>query len=267
MARAEVFTLYDGTAQAVTPTTYEPTRLSYGSYKIDGFNVVTGPQDSYDAARQATYVNTAGASSDNDFYVGYSNYSIFGVPVTDDFPTLDRQLGYSVSFSLEILSETHEADDRAGFSVLAVSSDVSDSVNTSIEIGFQANRIFAQNDNFNGFAVESTEFNPVGVGFVDYELSVLGDSFDLSANGASVLSGALHDHVGEVDPPLGLSSPYEISNFIFLGDNTTSASAEFHLRRASVTTVPEPSSLALLMVGGAVALVLSARRYRARAAR
>jgi hypothetical protein len=246
-ARADVVTFYDGTVQAVTPDAFTPAYLTFQSlFQADS------PGQTYDDTKKATNVNTAGSSlAPLLAQVGYSNYLPDGELVEAGTPMLNRQLGYTISFTLEMISETHDEDrpNRAGFSIIAVSSDVADNVLSSVEIGFQDGRIYALNDDFSAAAVENTQFDPVGTGFIDYELSVIGSSFELTADGNSVLSGNLHDHFGEFDPPLDLPSPYELPNLIFLGDDTTSATAEFNLQRVAVSTVPEPSSLALMVIG------------------
>ena len=256
-ANADVVTLYDGTDQAVTPDNYDPTWLTYQSFE----GLALGPGQNYDAGKKATHVNSAGAVPLKP-QVGYSNYSLVGSIINPAFPVLDRQTGYKIGFTLEILSESRDDGDRAGFSIIAVSSDVADGVSSSVEIGFQDGRVFSHNNDFNGFDKENTSFDPVGPGFIDYELSVSADSYDLTADGSSILTGELHDHFGQVAPPFGLPSPYEIPSLIFLGDDTTSAVADFNLRSVSVTTVPEPSSLALMGLGVLGAMAYGVRRRR-----
>jgi hypothetical protein len=251
-ACAEVLTLYDGALQAVTPDDYSPKHLAYF-----GLNLANGAGQTYDPASKATHVNTLGGTAPTAGLVGYSNFFPTVQAVNPDFPELDRQAGYKISFALEIESEVHADDrpNRAGLSIIAVSSDVANGNASSVEIGFQDGRIFSQNADFSSFDVQNELFNPVGIGFVDYELSVQGDSFSLTAAGTNVLAGSLQDHTGSSELP-AVVSPYEIPNFIFLGDDTRSARAEFNLQRLTVTTVPEPSALALagIAVLGAIAL-------------
>jgi hypothetical protein len=64
-----------------------------------------------------------------------------------------------------------------------------------------------------------------------YDLSVLGNSYALYANGnyqSAILSGLLRDYTPE-------GSPYTISNFLFLGDNTTSARGKFKIDTITLT--------------------------------
>ena len=63
-------------------------------------------------------------------------------------------------------------------------------------------------------------------------MSVLGNNYTLSTGNTNILSGKLRDYTafsGSVDP-------YETPNLIFLGDDTTSASANIKLSSVFVTT-------------------------------
>ncbi len=63
------------------------------------------------------------------------------------------------------------------------------------------------------------------------------------------MNGNLRDYTGFS----GFFDPYETPNFIFFGDDTTSAGANINFRSASIATVPEPltilGSLTALGVG------------------
>jgi hypothetical protein len=160
---------------------------------------------------------------------------------------LDATLGYSLEFRAEITAESHSGNSvRAGFSVIMVGADPT----ASIEIGFQDGRVFAQNDAplFGDPPAETNPgFNPVGMGFVDYSLVVLGDSYTLLANGAAVLGGDLRDYTG-----FGLP-PYTIPSTIFLGDDTSSAKANVNLSRVALVTPSEvPLPAAAWLFGSAL---------------
>ena len=155
---------------------------------------------------------------------------------------LDASLGYSLEFTAEILAESHSGNPvRAGFSVIMVGADPT----ASIEIGFQDGRVFAQNDAplFGDPPADSNPgFNPVGLGFVDYSLAVLGDSYTLLANGAAVLDGELRNYSA-------FGFPYSFPGTIFLGDNTGSAMANVNLSRVALVSpseVPLPAAAWLL---------------------
>ena len=69
-----------------------------------------------------------------------------------------------------------------------------------------------------------------------------GDTYALSANDTPVLTGPVRDYT----PFVGLIDPYETPNFLFFGDNTTSARASFALRQIELTTLkPAPPILSV----------------------
>ena len=67
---------------------------------------------------------------------------------------------------------------------------------------------------------------------VKYEVTVLGDSYTLFADGVAVLSGELRDYTAFSRPV----NPYAVPNGVFLGDNTPSASARVDIAAVSITT-------------------------------
>ncbi|MCA9102014.1 MAG: PEP-CTERM sorting domain-containing protein [Planctomycetales bacterium] len=155
-----------------------------------------------------------------------------------DMPTLDRASGYTIGFAVQVLAEAHNArddngdgrDDRAGFSVIAISEDL-----RGLELGFFADRVWAYAAA--GEGADSLFTQAEGVDFdatadvVDYQLSVLGDGYALLADGALVLAGNLRNY-----NPSGVSTltdPYNNPSFLFLGDDTTSA--ESHVLLGDVT--------------------------------
>lgn len=211
-ADAASVTLYNGSGDPATQG-----ELTVGSF----FGTITtssGPVN----------VNT---TSNNQNYAGYSNYTANisnfpsitpGSRVGSSY-TLDPTLGYTINFAVQILQETAANTNRAGFSIVAIGSNVAPGVLSSIEIAFQNGRIFAQNVGFT--AGEASSFNPVGSGLVNYSLQVLGTTYTLSANGSTILSNQLRDYTSWT----GNINPYTTPNFLFFGDNTTSASANFNL--------------------------------------
>jgi hypothetical protein len=72
-----------------------------------------------------------------------------------------------------------------------------------------------------------------------YELTVLGQAYTLAVSDTVILSGSLRDYTAFNPPPL-YPDPYEIENLIFLGDDTTSASATIKLAYVSVITKAIP---------------------------
>lgn len=242
-ADAASITLYNGSGNPATQG-----ELTFGNFG-GTVTVTSGPVN----------VNTTGGFG-NQNYAGYSNYTAN----ISNFPsitpgsrvgsayTLDPTLGYTINFAVQILQETAANTNRAGFSIVAIGSNVAPGVQSSIELAFQNGRIFAQNVGFT--AGEASSFNPVGAGLVNYSLQVLGTTYTLSANGSTILSNQLRDYTSWT----GNINPYTTPNFLFFGDNTTSASANFNLgaisaniNEANVAAVPYEFSptIGLLTLG------------------
>ncbi|MEG4070610.1 cadherin-like domain-containing protein, partial [Microcoleus sp. Pol11C2] len=171
----------------------------------------------------------------NSIYAGYTKN-----PLNPSFPPLDRTTGFSLSFNLQIISESRTNQNRAGFSIVAVTSD-----RKAIEIGFQqlsatSGKIFAQGDGItpnpggqtNGLfvAAENVPYNTNIA--TNYTLRVQGDTYFVSDGSDIILTGPLRNYSGFS----GLIDPYEIPNFLFLGDDTTSAQANINLTRVSLQT-------------------------------
>lgn len=187
-------------------------------------------------------VNSSGTVLDttasNTIYAGYSNYN-GATLVNPNFPILDNEAGYSISFNLQMLTESRTNQSRAGFSIVATSNDAT----KAIELGFQltsstTGNIFAQSPTF--AAVENVTYNTNLA--ANYTLKVTGNTYQLLANGAEILTGSLRDYSGFSGP----IDPYKTPNFIFLGDDTTSAQGRFNLSQVVVQTdtrvrfVPNP---------------------------
>jgi hypothetical protein len=178
-------------------------------------------------------------NDDNTIYASYNNYSRSRTFVNPNSPQLDRSQGYVLSFAVDLTAESHAKDDRAGFSVISASSDVAVGVPASIELGFQDGRIFAQNADFTA-GEATTSFDPLAAGLVAYELDIQNDTYELRADGTAVLSGMLRDYTGFTDP----LDPYETANFIFLGDNTSSARARVAINAVQVQVGSASGTLA-----------------------
>ncbi|MEM9220183.1 MAG: pre-peptidase C-terminal domain-containing protein [Cyanobacteria bacterium P01_F01_bin.150] len=186
-------------------------------------------------------------NNSNTGYVGYSNYTIDYsslelatrsadlIPVNSSGITvLDADKGYTVSFELSIQSESSNSDNRAGFSIVVVSSDGQ----RAIELGFDDGGIFAQSQ---GFEAENT-VSPTAFAMSDlvaYDLYVAGSGYQLFANGSPIMSGTMKSpytfNPASSDPPLPFN-PYTTQNFLFFGDNTDESSATFTLGKVSLFT-------------------------------
>jgi hypothetical protein len=206
--------LYDGTLNPGTPDT-------------QGFFYLVNPPSSIQATQMfvtpVTVLDTTPQMSD---YAGY-----FAKPTL--YAPLDRASGYQILFTVQVMTETHISSDRAGFSLLVVSSD-----KRGIELGFWIDEIWAQEGGSSqpfthaeGAAITTTS------DLIDYRLIVLGERYTLTANGTTVLSGPLRDYTLAPPPPLP-ANPYNMPNLIFLGDDTSSAQAKIKFRYAAVINTP-----------------------------
>jgi hypothetical protein len=173
-------------------------------------------------------------------YVGY-------VAKPDQMPILDRIAGYSIQFNAQILNETHAGsdkngdgiDDRAGFSVIVIGND-----QKGIELGFWQDKIWAQNDGPTEpptgslFTHGEEKLFDTKTNAISYELKVLGNSYSLFKVGdsAAILTGSLRDYTSSVTPSFLPTNPYQTPNFLFLGDDTPTSSANFKLGAVSVIT-------------------------------
>ena len=167
----------------------------------------------------------------NKGYAGYSNYTVTPTlklaKVNAAFPKLDRTTGYSLSFKLAVTSEVSNPD-RAGFSIILNSEDAK-----GIELGFKSDRIFAQSSTF----TEDKKAIFTTNALTDYKLAVKGDDYELFANNASILKGALQTYQFDPatsNPPLP-ASPYALPSFLFLGDNTDQGRASVTLGAIAIT--------------------------------
>ena len=155
---------------------------------------------------------------------------------TPGFPLLDQATGFQVNFSLQVENESHSNNNRAGFSMIILSKD-----GRGIELAFWENEIWAQNDDSTGGLFthgDAAIFNTT-TGLINYQLTIINDTYALTTNGTSILSGPLRDYSNFE----GFPDPYQTPNFLFIGDNTTSAQARIRLSYLSVTgTEPATST-------------------------
>lgn len=144
-----------------------------------------------------------------------AGYFSSGTPFTPHpkNPVLKRNPGFKIAFGASLLSETHNSLNRAGLSLIVLSEDLK-----GVELGFWTNLIFAQSGPDFLHAEEGLADTTVA-GSV-YELLIKGETYSLSRGGAVLLTGPLRDY-----SPFG--APYNTANFIFVGDDTSSASAVF----------------------------------------
>lgn len=171
-------------------------------------------------------------------------------------PTMNRGVGFTVRFTVRIVSESHSSgNNRAGFSVIVIAEDLE-----GVELAFWEDEIWTQQDGdplFQRDEDESVSFDTTA-SLTQYELSVLGDNYTLSAPGMTDLTGTVKDYTAFDHEAEGLpADPYEIPSFLFFGDDTGSGEAAVEL--SFIEVVPEPATAAMLLLGFAAAL---ARRKR-----
>jgi hypothetical protein len=160
---------------------------------------------------------------------------------------LDPFQGYRIDFNLRVNSEVHANANRAGFSMIFVGSDVTQ----SIEIGFWDNEVFGYDytGGTSGAFVKgpSALFDTDG-GFNDYSLIVQMGQYRVLANGGLLFSGALQNYAQSTNVTHAF---YDIANGWFWGDDTTSARASTSMTsmRFTALQVPEPGSAWLLGAG------------------
>lgn len=144
------------------------------------------------------------------------------------FPLLESATGFQVNFSVQVENESHSNNNRAGFSVIVLGNDV-----RGIELAFWENEIWAQNDDLTGGLFthgEAATFDTTA-GLINYQLNIINDTYSLNADGLSILTGPVRDYKNFE----GFPDPYQTPNFLFIGDNTTSAEARIRLGYVSVT--------------------------------
>jgi hypothetical protein len=125
-------------------------------------------------------------------------------------------------------AESHANNNRAGFSIIILGKN-----GRGVELAFWENEIWAQNDDTTGELFthgEAAIFN-TATGLTNYRLTIANNTYTLTANGLTILSGLLRDY----SKFEGFPDPYQTPNFLFIGDNTTSAQARIRLGYVSIT--------------------------------
>jgi hypothetical protein len=150
-------------------------------------------------------------------------------------PILYRTSGYTVNFTLQVISETHANNNRAGFSITVLGHD-----SEGIELGFWENQIWAQEDGAAEPPSGTLFTHAEGVtlttlSLVSYRLEVLSNTYTLYATNSPILSGSLRNYSAFIPPP-GFPNPYTSTNAIFLSDNTPLARTRIKLAAVSVNT-------------------------------
>jgi hypothetical protein len=214
---ATTYTLYDG-ALGGTPNTQSFLYL----------NLPPGSATNSESGGVTTLDTTI---INNGAYAGYFNDH----STNPDIPVLDRTTGYTLTFTVQVESESHANNNRAGFSVIILGDD-----NKGIEMAFWENEIWVQDDDANdpGDLFTHAEGIPYSTttGLQSYNLAIFSSTYTLTVGSSTILTGRLRDYTNFSGP----IDPYETPNFIFLGDDTTSAQARIKTSFVAVTTAVSP---------------------------
>ncbi len=142
--------------------------------------------------------------------------------------SLNLDAGFGLAVRCQLAIETHSRTDRAGFSLIVLGSD-----HRGVELGFWTNHVFAQADQPLFTHGEDANFD-FASGPVDLTLTFRGPNYTLFANGAPLLFGPVRDYTAFT----GFPDVYETPNFLFLGDDTTSAAAEVTIESVALMLPP-----------------------------
>lgn len=189
----------------------------------------------------ATFLDT---TASNGARAGYSLGGIFTLPQ----PNLNSTAGFALEFSLRVTAESHGANtNRAGFSIIVL-----DQSARGVELGFWTNEVWAQKEDFThgeSFAVDTQTAQRT------YRVVVIGDNYSLAIDGTPQLSEPLRDYTSN-----GPDAVYGQQNYIFFGDDTTSAGARFELSNITLAPIPEPTEWALMLAGLGCVVAIARRR-------
>lgn len=224
-APTDTLVLYDG-ALGGTPDTQN---MVYGAIDLvfPPFPPVVEATQTYSPAVQATILDT---TPDMDDMAGY------GVTPTL-MPTLTRQNGFQLHFTMRLAEGNHVSKHRAGFNVTAISADL-----LGIELAFWEDEVWAQEGGSPPTLfthAEGTAFDTTA-DFVAYELEIIEDIYRLSANGVPILTGPLRNYTAWEPPLPQFPDPYEQPNLVGLSDNTSSAQGLIWLAYVGVTPDTAP---------------------------
>jgi sugar lactone lactonase YvrE len=173
-------------------------------------------------------VSTGGVEllTDASVSAGFSNYIPNPFDLSSStlknaaFPALDRAAGYELRFQLQLTAESHLAAERAGYSLTVISQDL-----LGVEIGFWEDEIWVQSGpDFNH--AEGASFDTTAKE-ITYRLAVANNSYTLYADGSSILNGQLRNYAS-------FGAPYNLPDFVYLGDNTSRAGASSVLGKVAV---------------------------------
>ena len=186
-------------------------------------------------------------TSDNGAQGGYSSHlPLFNIPTNPAWPVLDSNEGFTLFFELQLFDESHLYDARSGFSVLLFDANA-----FGVELSFWLDEIWVKDDD-GAFSHAEGVFYDTTAALTSYALHLENGQYSLSADGSPLLNGSLRDYSA-------FGTPYDLSSYLFLGDDTTSAGADVLLGNISLLTGPMadpvPEAPAWLLLLAALPLI------------
>lgn len=168
-------------------------------------------------------ITTLDTTPEIGYYAGYSGKSSF-------VPNLDPSTGYKLTFTVQVESEDHISDDRAGFSVILLGKE-----HLGIELGFWTNQIWAQKDDPLFTHGEEVTFDTAS-SMKTYELTIKDTTYTLTSGGTTLLTGNVRDY-SDFSPPPGFPNVYNYANFVFMGDNSSRGQAKANISYVEITSL------------------------------
>lgn len=157
---------------------------------------------------------------------GFFTGDPLGVFRHPDLPLLDRHTGFVIRVTLRLAREEHLREDRAGLSLLVTCSDLA-----AVEAGFWMDQAWLQEDRAPLFDQSHGEGAAIDLSaWTELDLVIQGGHCALVVGPRVLLKSPLKNYTSSGQ------DVYKIPDFVFIGDNTRSASCAFQL--GSVRILP-----------------------------
>jgi hypothetical protein len=150
---------------------------------------------------------------------------------------LDRNVGYTISFSLKLNSATQTHDPTNRVSLIVMSNLLPGETQPyGIELSFWDNSIWAQDVGF--IPSEGIAFNTAAA-VRSYVLKIQGNQYQLLTSNLAppIMQGSLRQYPGFILPAAYQLNPYTTPNLVFIGDNTPAASSNMTITRVSASQI------------------------------
>ncbi len=254
-----------------TTTLYDSSSLTTPDKIANPYLVFTNPLNPHDGSGSQQFMNTVVGTeliSSVDQITGYTNYNTsiqnnaltLTTLINPGFPDLNPHLGYTLSFTAKMASQTNNTPIDAGFDVILMS----DQSGMGIDLGFRNPNtlnntpdIFALDSNLTSVAQSNSNVGNILGNLTTYNLNVIGTKYTLSAGNANLLSGYLKNYSHAAGPA---SNIYRTANFFYIVDDSIAAGGVTDITNITLTTnVPEP--LNVLGAASAIGLGLALKRW------